>query len=251
MKVPQLRNAKKKSGFNATQLSNNAGFGLLHDGSVDSLERFIAEPVFTVNSDQEVADRVAFVFCISGGDLPAGGATFGFPPGPPSQETPASVGQQTTLVSAASPETGQLALISSMISLANANKVGLVVKGIYHGQHRGFMYAGANVFQSDKAAETVTAAALQASAAPGSELTYTVVFKGTEQRIGIDRDLDGVFDGDVCPSDFNHDLAVDFFDYLDFVNAFSTNQASADFNNDGVVDFFDYLDFVDAFSSGC
>jgi hypothetical protein len=161
------------------------------------------------------------------------------------------VGQQTTLVSAASPETGQLALISSMISLANANKVGLVVKGIYHGQHRGFMYAGANVFQSDKAAETVTAAALQASAAPGSELTYTVVFKGTEQRIGIDRDLDGVFDGDVCPSDFNHDLAVDFFDYLDFVNAFSTNQASADFNNDGVVDFFDYLDFVDAFSSGC
>jgi hypothetical protein len=55
----------------------------------------------------------------------------------------------------------------------------------------------------------------------------------------------------VCTSDFNCDGGVDFFDYLDFVDAFSSSAASADFNNDGAIDFFDYLDFVDAFSVGC
>ncbi len=54
-----------------------------------------------------------------------------------------------------------------------------------------------------------------------------------------------------CPADFNQDGVVDFFDYLDFVDAFSAESMSADFNHDGVIDFFDYLDFVDAFSAGC
>ncbi len=54
-----------------------------------------------------------------------------------------------------------------------------------------------------------------------------------------------------CPSDFNQDGTVDFFDYLDFVDAFSSADPSADFNGDTTIDFFDYLDFVDAFSLGC
>ncbi len=54
-----------------------------------------------------------------------------------------------------------------------------------------------------------------------------------------------------CAADFNGDALVDFFDYLDFVDAFSANDPSADFNGDAVIDFFDYLDFVDAFSTGC
>ena len=54
-----------------------------------------------------------------------------------------------------------------------------------------------------------------------------------------------------CPANFNCDGATDFFDYLDFVDAFSTQNPAADFNADGTIDFFDYLDFVDAFSSGC
>ncbi len=54
-----------------------------------------------------------------------------------------------------------------------------------------------------------------------------------------------------CPADFNADCTVDFFDYLDFVDAFSTGLSRADFNLDQVIDFFDYLDFVDAFSTGC
>jgi hypothetical protein len=54
-----------------------------------------------------------------------------------------------------------------------------------------------------------------------------------------------------CAADFNLDTTVDFFDYLDFVQAFSGNQDLADFNADQVIDFFDYLDFVQAFSTPC
>ncbi len=56
---------------------------------------------------------------------------------------------------------------------------------------------------------------------------------------------------DACAADFNSDSVVDFFDYLDFVEAFSAGGENADFNNDSVVDFFDYLDFVAEFSVGC
>ncbi len=54
-----------------------------------------------------------------------------------------------------------------------------------------------------------------------------------------------------CGVDFNRDCVADFFDYLDFVDAFSAQRPEADFNEDGVIDFFDYLDFVDLMSRDC
>jgi hypothetical protein len=54
-----------------------------------------------------------------------------------------------------------------------------------------------------------------------------------------------------CPADFNLDGTADFFDYLDFVSAWSAELPAGDFNRDGAIDFFDYLDFVAAFSAGC
>ncbi len=58
-----------------------------------------------------------------------------------------------------------------------------------------------------------------------------------------------------CPADFNHDGAVDFFDYDDFVACFEGTVCPpgkyADFNSDTSVDFFDYDDFVNAFETPC
>ncbi len=54
-----------------------------------------------------------------------------------------------------------------------------------------------------------------------------------------------------CLADFNRDCAVDFSDYLDFVDMFSIEDPSADVDQDGSITFFDYLDFVQAFSVGC
>ena len=71
------------------------------------------------------------------------------------------------------------------------------------------------------------------------------------------------FDYVTCPADFNGDGVLDFFDMLDFVDAFSNygddttfsnawkSSGQADVNGDGTVDFFDYLDFVDMFNAGC
>ncbi|MBK8180540.1 MAG: beta-propeller fold lactonase family protein [Planctomycetes bacterium] len=198
MKVPQLRNLYEKTGFNATQLVNTAGFGLLHDGSVDSIERFLAEPVFQVTSDQEVADLTALMLALSGSDLPSGAPNTPFePPGTASNDSPASVGRQTTLVSLAGAPPSQTALITSMEQLAIANKVGLIAKSRQGGLSRGYRYQPAtNSWQSDRSAVTHTDAALRALAAVGSEITFTVVQRGTETRLGIDRDLDGAFDRD-------------------------------------------------------
>jgi PKD repeat protein len=58
-----------------------------------------------------------------------------------------------------------------------------------------------------------------------------------------------------CPTDFNGDGFLDFFDYNDYVTCFEGDTCpsgkTADFNSDGFVDFFDYDAFVAAFEVGC
>jgi hypothetical protein len=198
MKIPQTRNVYDKSGFNTTQLRNSAGFGFLHDGSVDSIERFIDEPVFLVQSDQETADIVAFMLAFAGSNLPQGNVFNIFePPGVASQDTHAAVGTQTTVRDGANVPPAQATLVNDMIAVAtSSSRVALVVKGRQGGLQRGYSYNGGATLQSDRAIETVTPAALLASAAPGSELTYTLVPEGMQTRVGVDQDLDGAFDRD-------------------------------------------------------
>jgi YVTN family beta-propeller protein len=201
IKTPQLRNMYQKMGFNLSLPENILGFGYLHDGSVDTLARFVAEPVFNTASDQETADLAAFLLCFSGSELPQGSINSPLdPPGTPSKDAHAAVGRQTTLVNAATAPATQLQLIQTFITLAHGNRVGLVVKGRIAGEQRGFMYNSATgLFQSDRAAQIVSPAELRALAAAGSELTYTVVPKGSETRIGIDRNENGIYDGDETP----------------------------------------------------
>ncbi len=255
MKTPQLRNVYQKVGFNMTQMRNTSGFGMLHDGSVDSIERFIDEPVFNITSDQQLADLVAFMLAFSGSDLPAGSVNNALePPGPPSRDTHAAVGVQTT--AGATADTG---LINSMVTQANTGKVSVVAKGLVGGRQRGYAYIGGGNWQADRQGEMHATAALVALASAGGEITFTVVPSGSQVRIGIDRDLDGYYDRnelDVCSDpadplsrpgtvrsvDFNGDLTVGVQDLFDFLAAYFNS--AADFNGDGsttVQDIFDYL----------
>jgi YVTN family beta-propeller protein len=192
MKVPQLRNLHEKVGFDCTQTENDAGFGFLHDGSIDSLARFVSEPVFGPQSTRDVADLVAFLMAFSGSDLPQG-TTQGFsePPGPPSLDTHAAVGAQVGLAGGAPP-----ARVGEMIALADAGAVDLVVKGRAADENRGWVYdRSSGTFVPDRDAEPpLTAGVLQALAAPGAEQTWTVVPLGLGVRLGIDRDEDGFGD---------------------------------------------------------
>ncbi len=234
MKTPHLRNQYDKVGFETTQQMNTAGFGFLHDGSVDSIARFVNEPVFSLASDQETADMVAFMLAFAGSDLPDGSPTNPLePPGPPSQDTHAAVGTQTTLVDIATASAAQIALMNDMMLEADLGRVGLIVKARVGGVLRGARYDGAGIFQTDRAGETITTVDLQALAAPGSEQTWTVVVAGAETRLGVDRDEDGFFDRDEI------DNCSDPADPL------SVPGAKGDLNSDNVVD----IDDIDGFSS--
>ncbi|MCC6405865.1 MAG: hypothetical protein IT453_01775 [Planctomycetes bacterium] len=198
MKVPQLRTAYEKVGCDMTQVSNHFGSGFLHDGSVDSLARFVAEPAFNVASDQDVADLVAFMMCLSGSDLPLGLPNKTLEaPGMASLDAHAAVGAQVTIRDAASASPAELARVNAMLALAGNDAVGLIAKGRIAGAARGFAFDSVfSRFQSDRSAQTLTAAELLATAAPDAELTYTVVPKGSELRLGVDRDRDGALDRD-------------------------------------------------------
>ncbi len=202
-KVPQLRNMFDKFGLDLLHTNNRAGFGFSHDGSVDTLTRFIQDG-FGLTNDQQTADLDAFLFSFTGSDLTAGVVTDGNrSPGVASLDTPAAVGRQITINNSSG-----VALITNMISLANAatSRVDLVVKGFENGLARGWFYNRTNgFFQSDRLAESDTPAALRALAAPGAEQTYTIVPRGAGIRMGIDRDADGYLDQD--EKDFGSDPA--------------------------------------------
>jgi hypothetical protein len=221
-----------------------------------------------VNSDQEVADITALILSITGSELPQGSVNNPLePPGEPSLDTPTAVGTQVTLTGA--PSGTPATTIATLLTLANANKLGLIIKqpdGA--GVVSGYAYSGGNVWRTDTQGVTVAHATLIASGTLARPLTLTAVVRGTEERMGVDRDGDGWFDADerrVCTDgsnpasfpggpgsvDVNGDLFIDFFDYGDFVTAFETGTSLGDFNADGFIDFFDYDGFVTAFETGC
>lgn len=232
IKVPQLRNMFDKVGFEATQTSNLSGFGFLHDGSVDSLARFVAEPVFSPDSDQEIADLVAFMLAFSGSDLPMGTANNAFELiGPTSKDTHAAVGRQVTVDDTNRNDAAVISLIGQMMTLSNAGKVALVAKGVQAGLQRGYRYNGGSLFQSDRLTETLTEAQLRQSADAGSEITFTVVPNGTQTRIGVDRDQDGFFDRDELDECSNP---------ADATSTPSTVVISGDADLNGVINLGDY-----------
>lgn len=191
LKVPQLRNMYDKVGFEATQTENLAGFGFLHDGSVDSLARFVAEPLFDVASVQDVADLVAFMLAFSGSELPAGTVVGpSEPPGGTSQDSHAAVGWQLTYAGGAVPPD-----IAAMVALAQSAKVDLIVKGVEAGENRGWVHdRSTGRFLADRDGESRTQAEVLAFAAAATPQTYTVVPAGLGVRLGIDRDEDGFGD---------------------------------------------------------
>ncbi|WXH27485.1 hypothetical protein WA016_01409 [Myxococcus stipitatus] len=195
-KVPHLRNLYQKAGTEFSQRESLAGFGYFHDGATASLSEFVTVTAFKLMTEQEVADMVAFLLSFSGSDLPMGSVTSVMePPGPSSKDTHAGVGRQVTL-SSPNPAPSQLGDVALFQQLADREAVGLVVRGRQGGLARGYVYVGNGVFQSDRSREVVNASVLRTLARPGSELTYTLVPRGMEFPLGVDRDNDGVLNQD-------------------------------------------------------
>lgn len=195
IKVPHLMNMYEKVGFEMTQSRSLAGFGFVHDGTVDSIPRFVSEPVFNVASVQDVADLTALMMAFAGGgfDAPGGGGPFDLPepPGPPGQMTHAGVGAQVGYAGGALPSR-----VLEMVALADTGAVELIVRGSDGEGARGWLYdRAAAVFQSDVNGATILMGDLLDLAADGREQTWTLVPLGLGTRLGLDRDEDGAFDG--------------------------------------------------------
>lgn len=103
------------------------------------------------------------------------------------------VGQQVTLTKTNGSVAG--GRINLLIQQAEANQCDLVAK---QGEYKGYLYVGGGLFKANAAsAVPLSDATLRAMAnEKGNEITYTCVPPGSGLRIAIDRDEDGVLDGD-------------------------------------------------------
>ena len=189
------------------------GFGFLHDGSVDTVFRFLSATVFSSNGP--------------------GGSAVGFD-GPNSgnnkrrsmeqyilafdTDIAAIVGQQATLTSATSATVGpRVDVINDQADDAFTSKVlggavregDVVAKGVVGGVEKGWYrsevsgpdFTGAN-YLPDDGGPAVTLASLKALATTaGNAVTFTAVTPGAGRRVGVDRDLDGDLNAqDNCPA---------------------------------------------------
>lgn len=189
-KTPQLRNMYEKVGFETTKLRSRAGFGFAHDGGVDSLARFVSEPVFTTMNDQEVADLVALMLSFSGSDFgpPVDSSE---PPGGPSHDAHAAVGRQVTKVDATSN-----ALLTQLLALADVGAVDVIAKSAINKMPRGWQYVGSGLFQTDQSCGQETLPQVLGHAGLETPVTFTVVPAGSGRRMGVDRNENGLLDFD-------------------------------------------------------
>jgi DNA-binding beta-propeller fold protein YncE len=180
-------------GNNGDQGDQVRGFGFLHDGSVDTDFRFVS----------------AVFFAELPGLNPPG---MGIPPTPagdvtrrqleafmlafPSNLKPI-VGQQITLTASNG------AVVAPRIQLleqqAAAESCDLVAKADLPDREHGFLYSGGQFVCDQAAAPPLSDAALRALATGKWTVTFTCVPPGSGVRIGIDRNLDGILDGDEQP----------------------------------------------------
>jgi DNA-binding beta-propeller fold protein YncE len=203
-KAPQFRNLYQKVGafghpfdpgfpgvdsdFQGDQVR---GFGFVHDGNLDTVFRFHHGPSFSE--------------AVTG---PGNGGLLDGPAGEvqrrqleafllafPTNLAPI-VGQQITLTTSSSPAV--VARVELLRQRADAGECELVAKAQASGAEVGFVYIGSGLFRSDRRARLpITKLALQLFATVlAHPVTYTCVPLGSGERLGVDRDGDGFWDGD-------------------------------------------------------
>lgn len=211
MKVPHLRNLYQKVGMfgmpavpniyakdNGWKGEQVRGFGFTNDGSEDTIFRFMNSRGFdnlTALPNNPPVSPNGFDESPPGAGDPVRRQVEQFLLAFDSNLAPI-VGQQVTVSSAN--QAVATARLDLMIARANVGECDLVGKTRFALQEFGFLYVGANEFiGSSTAFGTIPKSALLGFAQLfHRELTFTCVPPGSGERIGIDRDEDGIRDGD-------------------------------------------------------
>jgi hypothetical protein len=201
-KAPHLRNAYQKIGMfgnpenpgflggdNGFKGEQVRGFGFLNDGNVDTVFRFVHGISFSEQFNGAGSNSIP--------DGPQGELQRrqleAFILAFPTNLAPV-VGQQITLTAASSAAVGSR--INLLRQRADAGECDLVAKTTISDDEAGFLYVGAGLFATDRRGQPpITDAALR-SLAKDRPVTYTCVPPGSGERVGVDRDGDGSWDGD-------------------------------------------------------
>ncbi len=220
MKIPHLRNLYAKVGmfgmpnvaFNLTGDNSHQGpqvrgFGFLHDGSTDTLFRFFTADVFSFNNNNPVPflGGVGFNTGATGDTQRQNVEEFmlAF-----DSDLAPIVGQQVTLDATNETEVGPR--IALLVQRADTNftsevlgglvkEADLVAKAKVGGRVKGWLYnPGTGFFDPDTTGDPALSDSQLRDVADtaGQEVTYTAAPPGSGYRMALDRDNDGVMDGD-------------------------------------------------------
>jgi DNA-binding beta-propeller fold protein YncE len=185
MKIPHIRNlyTKLSAPLTVEKMSGPQirGFFAAHDGSTDNLLRFVnADNFLFPGGEQQQMDMIHFLQAFDTNLHPG-------------------VGQQVTLSAAnfasAQGRVNLLYQIAQQSFQPTGFACDLVVKGVVRGEPWGWVLSRNPVgFQSDRGVP-FTLKQLKGIARTQGALTFTCVPPGDGVRLGIDRDLDGILDG--------------------------------------------------------
>jgi YVTN family beta-propeller protein len=182
-KVPQLRAIYQKLHFNNAPGTNTiGGFGFVHDGTDPSIQVFLSRPVFqNILSNSVIKNNLAaFVQCFDTGTAPTVGYT--------RTASTTNIADSSLL--------SDWTLLENQAGLTNIN---LIAKGTIDGKLHGLVYqpSSATYLCDSTNLGSFTRAQLVTKIGAGDQLTFMGVPPGSGIRMGIDRDEDGVLDGDV------------------------------------------------------
>jgi hypothetical protein len=215
VKIPHLRNLYQKVGMfghpmvpilapNASgqpfthQGDQVRGYGYMHEGTADTIFTFLQAGAFIgFESDQQRRDTEAYMLAFDSDLAPITGQQVTL-----TQTNAASAGPRIDLFIARA-----AAPFTSKILGGSVMECDLIAKAVVNSRQTGFVRRADGRFYPDDGGAALTDAQLRAVAIQyGQPVTYTCAPPGSGQRMGVDRDLDGVLDArDNCPAAANAD----------------------------------------------
>jgi cysteine-rich repeat protein len=215
MKVPHLRNVYSKVGMFFTGGNQVRGTGILHDGSVDTIDTFLGAGVFTL-SNAEQKDLQEFVLAFPTDIAPIVGQQVTIGPG---NFSVTDVNDRITLIDARA-----AVAFESLVLGGAVTECDVIVKTVEGGVEKGYARQTGGLYLPDDNGGLISEVTLRAKANPAGSaqtITYTAVPPGSGTRMGIDRDEDSLLNG----VETNTGVFVD-------VNDTGTNPALADSDGD-------------------
>lgn len=188
IKNPPLRTIyQRESLYNPTAGAISlAGFGMGSEGSLHQLPEAHFYQLDRLNTTQELNDVTAFLLAFDTGTAPAVGRTY--------TVTHANKGSSGTIA--------EFILMEARAAVTPTADCDLVVRGKFGGKNRSYRYqpSGSLYLPDTQSTNSLTRAALLASLLPGDSVQLLGVLPGNGPRMGGDRDLDGIADGDTKPA---------------------------------------------------